>query len=226
MDKNTEALADFNRVIDAGESTADNFAFRSLIHTRRHDLVHALADGNSAVQLDKRWARGNYALALAEYKLGDLDKALTAVKQACQLDPDGAMSDVLMAMVLNETGKSKPAEQILNHAIERDATCGAAYWQLGVINETEKKYTRAVELCTIALSLAYDGELRAAAYATRGLSQLGAGNLKEALADCNSAIKSDSNCKTAMQTRVLVLERMKMPNKAGESTKAIETLPK
>jgi tetratricopeptide (TPR) repeat protein len=69
------------------------------------------------LKLDDRSARFSYKLALARYRGGDVDAALTTVTQAVRLDERSADAQYLLALCLRAKGRTIDALRVLEHTV-------------------------------------------------------------------------------------------------------------
>lgn len=201
LDDNERALVDFNRVVDSGTATPEEISIVSMLNTRLGRFETAIADADKALAKHAYWSTAFQARAMAEYELGQFDQAMSDAQKSIEMYKARVIPFVIMAAILNERGEDAKALDMVNEALKRDATCGAAYWQLGVLQDKQKKFDTALSSINYSLSLNTSNEWRAKALAARAIVHLHLNQPRLALDDCNAALKINASCRTAIDTK-------------------------
>ena len=201
LDENERALADFNRITDSGTETPEDLSIISMLNSRLGRFDTAVADANKALAKHAYWSTAFEARALAEYELGQYEQAILDSQKSIEMYKERVIPFVIMAAIFNERGEDAKAFSLAHEALKRDATCGAAYWQLGVLQDKQKQFDTALSSINYALSLATTDEWRTKALASRALVHLHMNKPRLALDDCNTALKVNPLCKAAIDAK-------------------------
>jgi translocation protein SEC72 len=76
---------------------------RSAAHFENGDLVSAITDADSVIQLKKPWSKGHFRKAKALIALGLLPQAKEAVQYGLQFDPTNVVNCLLLQGLLKGT---------------------------------------------------------------------------------------------------------------------------
>jgi tetratricopeptide (TPR) repeat protein len=213
LDENEKALADYKYLIDSANANAEDWSHCSMINSRLGRFDQAIADANKALEINHFWATAYQARAIAELELGQFARAAEDAQKATRLYPSFTMPYVIMAAVYNEKGEYKQAIEMCKTALNYDVVCGAAFWQQGVAQNRLRQYDDALSSLNFALSLATNDNLRARAFASRAVSFMHLNKNAEALDDCNAALAIDSAYKPALETKQLLGETPRVPER-------------
>ncbi|MDZ4838335.1 MAG: hypothetical protein SGJ27_31520 [Candidatus Melainabacteria bacterium] len=224
LDKDDASLSDYNILINSGRGEAQDYAYRSLVNSQTKRFESAASDAAIAVKKDSLCAPAYYARGLSEFHGGSDKDALNDAKLACQLDYELPMPYVLMAMIFNKKQKFDRAILMCEAGLQYDPTNGAAHWQIAAAQVNLKDYDKAIDSCTVALSLADHRAEKSGALSTRALAQFHRSRNEEAIADATKALIFDPECLLAYEVRAMSHDRLNHTNEAAQDREAAKRI--
>ena len=113
------------------------------------DLIGIARGG--AVQLD-RWAGRSFEAGSAAFGEGQLPQAEQHFRDCVALSPSDPRGHLLLALVLDEQGKSEEADSHASEAALLDPTLADAYGVMGTIAQNARRVEEAISHYKVALA--------------------------------------------------------------------------
>jgi tetratricopeptide (TPR) repeat protein len=171
---------------------------RGLSYAYTGDYQQALADFNSAIELDPDFLSAYVSRCETYRRLGDYQKATADCNRAIDLDPDWANAYINRGLIRSESGDTQGAIADYNKAIELDPQQPKPYLNRGVLLLESQDIQGAIGDLTKAIALQPDN---AAAYSYRGYARSQIQDFQGAIADYNKAIELQPDLATAYINR-------------------------
>lgn len=82
-----EALADYDKLVEAGHEESDIFSGRALVKTQLNDLPGAMSDAEKAINAERSNARAWFAKGCVLYDLKSPDRGVACFSESIRIDP-------------------------------------------------------------------------------------------------------------------------------------------
>jgi tetratricopeptide (TPR) repeat protein len=195
------AIADFNKVIESGELSANIFYIRATQYAVIGDHENAIVDFNQAIAIEPEHAEAYYRRALVYQSLDDNVQAIEDFNKALELFPEfpDAYGDRGISHFRN--GNINDAIADLEKAVELNPENSSFIGNLGAINFYSKKYDQAITYFNKALAidpgLIDFRNLRASSFIMTG-------DIENAIEDYDTIIEQDPEYAVAYYFRGLI----------------------
>jgi tetratricopeptide (TPR) repeat protein len=210
--KYQEAIADFSKALELVPSNVDVLLLRANAYLSVSQVGAAAADAQRAAELAPEDPRAVMMRGLTFARQGDFDRAFADYTEAIRLEPRYADALANRAAIFSTRGDFDNAIHDLDVALDAAPTHVMAAYNRGYAHFAKHEYDKAIADYTLAVQL---DPAMGWAYANRGLSRAILGrDLKQALGDCDEALKYLPNSPEVRETRGFVLL------KAGDHTAA------
>jgi tetratricopeptide (TPR) repeat protein len=203
-----ERIAGCTAVIESGAQTPRTLAIafnnRGNAHYRKAELDRAMADYDSSIKANPRYARAFNNRGLAWQRKGDAARALADFNQSIRLDPKSAPAFVNRAEALRRKGEYRRAAEDYGAALRLMPTLEGVHNARCFVRAIMGELRPALADCNEALRLEGDA---AATYDSRGLAYLKLRQWKEAIADYDAALERDPRLASSRYGRGLAKVR-------------------
>lgn len=219
-----QAIADFDRAIDAWPEYAAAYSARAMAYLGKTDFDRALSNANEAIRLDPNLAPP-YGIRAAVYgEKCDLDRALSEVERSIALNPQLAASYNVRGFIHLRRGDTDRAIESLGHSLRLDPQFAPALVNLGIGYAKKGDLDRAIGQFDQAIRIA---PKRWTGYLGRGNAYGKKKELDRAFADFDMAIRLDPARAPAYHSRGYAWLQKQDPDRAiGDFSKAIGLDPK
>ncbi|XOV68814.1 MAG: tetratricopeptide repeat protein [Fluviicola sp.] len=106
-----KAILLYTEALNEAPNDCDILSDRATAFLHKKDQLRCMADFNLAVALDPDYSFRYAARAFAKQNFGDLDGAVADYKKAVDLDPDDAVAQNNLGMLLEQQGYKKEADE-------------------------------------------------------------------------------------------------------------------
>jgi tetratricopeptide (TPR) repeat protein len=186
--KNDEALKSFDRVLELQPQSAMAHTHRARIFVIDEKPEEALAALDKALEIDERLVPAYVLRSRVRQQQEDNEGALEDIDEALRLAPRDAQARQMRALLLAGDGQLDRAISDLETLYRADNSNDELTLQLGLFYLADKRPDKAIDIFTKVLDR--DGE-NLQALRNRGDAWLGSGNLPNAIADYEAALKLD-----------------------------------
>jgi tetratricopeptide (TPR) repeat protein len=188
------AIAACTRLLDAGvEAGHDRFAVilaRCMAYADKFDHPHAASDCGEAARLDPQNIDAWIRLGVADYRLGDFDRAITDFDTVLRINPKSDAAFLDRGIVWQDKGELDKAMADMDEALRLDPKESLAYNNRAQVWRDKGDYDKALADASKAIELAPRNGLH---HAIRGEIWRMKGDLGQALRDQDAAIRLDPN---------------------------------
>ena len=182
----TAALENLNRGIALSKSNASAYVMRSEIYTRSyHDFEHGLADMDSAIMLEPRFAGYFINRAFMKYNLDDYFGAMADYDYAIGLDPTSQEAHFNRGLLRAEVGDNNKAISDFDFVLKNNPSNFMALYNRALLHMRTRQFREAVNDFTAILKKYPDFE---AGYMARGEAKRRMGDTKGSEADMEKAM--------------------------------------
>lgn len=129
-----KAISLYNEALKESPNNCDIISDRGVAYLHAKDEQNCFTDLNRAIELQPNYSYRYACRAYAKKNFGDLDGAIEDYEKAVELDPDDAIAQNNLGMLLEEKGYQKEAEKKFKRA---DALSNMEDGLLGVIENLE-----------------------------------------------------------------------------------------
>jgi tetratricopeptide (TPR) repeat protein len=201
-------IASLTAVVEQNPTDPSVYNVRGSAYGKAGKLKAAIADFDTAIQLDANFYQAYYNRALVQRSLGrdDLD-----FNHAIEINPDYAAAYVGRGNMYRLRKQMDYALADFNQAIAIDGNDPRAYHNRGLIYQGEGRQDDAIDDFSKAISLAPGNS---EPFNARGLSYLAIGDYKAALDDFNEVVKRDKASYEGWTNQGLALEKLGLLDKA------------
>lgn len=199
------AIRNFNRAIEAGDSSFDVFYYRGLSYLYSENFDSALKDLNIAVGKENRFPDVYNSRGLAYLYLGELKLALDDFTSAINLDSNFAEAYSNRASVFIEIGEIEPAIQDLEKSIKLNPKSPLSFYEKGRALYKMKKYVEAVQDFDKSIEL---GLKNSKVYYNRGNAFFKLEKYQLAIKDYTRCIELDSLDTEALNNRAVAYDKI------------------
>lgn len=216
MTKKSLKYADHESKIDILFEAADRFS-------RISDYKKAFELYKMVINYEPENESGWYGMAFSnELSGGDLKFSIDCYEKAIELNDGYHEAYYYAAVLYDDLGDSKKAEEYLKKCIELDPSDYIAYNDLGSIFEHSKDYEKA--LYYLDKSIAIDDEYSLSHF-NRGVVLKGMGKFDEALTEYEIANRYEINEKIYLNMSAIYIERKDYESAKKILTEGIERIP-
>jgi tetratricopeptide (TPR) repeat protein len=128
-------------------------------YVKQREYEPAIPVLTKAVEVNRRSYPSVYALSVAYYNLKQLPEAIDSSRRAVALHPKSSAANLLLGMLLRQTGKLDEAETYLKDADHlSDSKSPDAHWQLALLYNQLKKYKDAADHLEVFLKIQPDSK--------------------------------------------------------------------
>jgi len=140
-----KAISLYNKALIESPNNCDIISDRGVAYLHAKDEKNCFTDLNRAIELQPNYSYRYACRAYAKKNFGDLDGAIEDYEKAVELDPDDAIAQNNLGMLLEEKGYQKEAEKKFKRA---DALSNMEDGLLGVIQnlETETEISKGTSI--------------------------------------------------------------------------------
>ena len=182
----TAALGNLNNGIALSKNNASAYVMRSEIYTRsHHDFARALADMDSAILLEPRYAGYFINRAFMKYNLDDYFGAMADYDYAISLDPTSQEAHFNRGLLRAEVGDNNKAISDFDFVLQNNPANFMALYNRALLHMRTRQYREAVNDFTAILKKYPDFE---AGYMARGEAKRRMGDNKGSEADMEKAM--------------------------------------
>ena len=182
----TAALENLNRGIALSKNNASAFVMRSEIYTRSlHDFERGLADMDSAILLEPRYAGYFINRAFMKYNLDDYFGAMADYDYAIGLDPASQEAHFNRGLLRAEVGDNNKAISDFDFVLKSNPSNFMALYNRALLHMRTRQFREAVNDFTAILKKYPDFE---AGYMARGEAKRRMGDNKGSEADMEKAM--------------------------------------
>ena len=182
----TAALDNLNRGIALSKNNASAYVMRSEIYTRsHHDFERALADMDSAILLEPRYAGYFINRAFMKYNLDDYFGAMADYDYAISLDPASQEAHFNRGLLRAEVGDNNKAISDFDFVLKRNPANFMALYNRALLHMRTRQFREAVNDFTAILKKYPEFE---AGYMARGEAKRRMGDNKGSEADMEKAM--------------------------------------
>ena len=182
----TAALDNLNQGIALSKKNASAYVMRAEIATRtRHDFESALADMDSAIMLEPRYAGYFINRAFMKYNLDDYFGAMADYDYAIGLDPTSQEAHFNRGLLRAEVGDNNKAISDFTFVLKSNPSNFMALYNRALLHMRTRQYREAVSDFTAILKKYPDFE---AGYMARGEAKRRMGDNKGSEADMEKAM--------------------------------------
>lgn len=111
-----EAIETYSEALKISPNNPDIYSDRGVAHLHNIDKVNCFADLNKAMELQPEYSYRYAARAYAKNNFGDLLGAIMDYEKAVKLDPDDAIAQNNLGLLLEQQGYKKAAEKRFERA--------------------------------------------------------------------------------------------------------------
>lgn len=215
--KQIDVAPQFDDVIDGvlirknGEVSVSQYIRRGINYKMSGNYEAAMADFNTAIEIDKNCDSAYYNRAIICELLGDNDLAVENLTRAIEINPECKNYHLRRGIIRLDKKEYEPAIQDLRNATKIDNKYKEAYLNLGLAYMEIDKYSMATKAFGNVLQIDPNNKL---ARLNRGICYMGRDMYDYAYKDFDTVIKSDPNNKTALFYRGSILYSKDMLNEA------------
>ena len=192
------ALENLNRGIALSKKNASAYVMRAEIATRtRHDFESALADMDSAILLEPRYAGYFINRAFMKYNLDDYFGAMADYDYAIGLDPASQEAHFNRGLLRAEVGDNNKAISDFSFVLKNNPSNFMALYNRALLHMRTRQYREAVNDFTAILKKYPNFE---AGYMARGEAKRRMGDIKGSEADMERAMAIFRRNKTHVST--------------------------
>ena len=192
------ALDNLNHGIALSKNNASAYVMRAEINTRyRHDFESALADMDSAILLEPRYAGYFINRAYMKYNLDDYFGAMADYDYAIGLDPSSQEAHFNRGLLRAEVGDNNKAISDFNFVLKSNPSNFMALYNRALLHMRTRQYREAVNDFTAILKKYPEFE---AGYMARGEAKRRMGDNKGSEADMERAMAIFRRHKTHVST--------------------------
>ena len=182
----TQALENLNRSIALSKKNANAYVMRAEIASRaKHDFESALADMDSAILLEPRYAGFFINRAYMKYNLDDYFGAMADYDYAIGLDPASQEAHFNRGLLRAEVGDNNKAISDFNFVLKSNPSNFMALYNRALLHMRTRQYRDAVNDFTAILKKYPEFE---AGYMARGEAKRRMGDSKGSEADMEKAM--------------------------------------
>ena len=182
----TSALENLNRGIALSKKNASAYVMRSEIYTRsHHDFESALADMDSAIMLEPRYAGYFINRAFMKYNLDDYFGAMADYDYAIGLDPSSQEAHFNRGLLRAEVGDNNKAISDFDFVLKSNPANFMALYNRALLHMRTRQFREAVNDFTAILKKYPEFE---AGYMARGEAKRRMGDNKGSEADMERAM--------------------------------------
>ena len=194
----TTAFENLNNAIALSKNNASAYVMRSEIYTRsKHDFEHALADMDSAILLEPRYAGYFINRAYMKYNLDDYFGAMSDYDYAISLDPASQEAHFNRGLLRAEVGDNNKAISDFDFVLKSNPSNFMALYNRALLHMRTGQFRNAVSDFTAILKKYPDFE---AGYMARGEAKRRMGDHKGGDADYERAMAIFRRNKTHVST--------------------------
>lgn len=216
-----EAIADFNKSIQAGYKVARSYSFKAYAEVSIQQYDQAEADLNAALAADSLESLAyHFKARLYVIKHGDLDTALWNSRKAISIEADIAEYFDAMAMIFLQKNMYDSALIYSGKAVSMEPDHPAYLHNLGSAKLMVNQFQSAINVLTKALPLAKDIDMASMIMERTAYGHYGLRQYKEALATCDLIIARNPGYLEAYATKARVCRSM---HKYTEMCEALKT---
>lgn len=135
-----EAIAEFNKVIEASPDSASAYYDRGFIYDKKENLEQAISDYTKAIEIDPNFTDAYYNRGFAYYKKGSFDLAISDYSKVVELNPDSPDAYYGRGLVYSKKDNLDQAIADYTKAIEIRPSFALAYDARAVAYFTKKDY--------------------------------------------------------------------------------------
>lgn len=180
------AFENLNRGLALSKNNASAYVMRSEIYTRsHHDFEHALADMDSAILLEPRYAGYFINRAFMKYNLDDYFGAMADYDYAISLDPASQEAHFNRGLLRAEVGDNNKAISDFDFVLKSNPTNFMALYNRALLYMRTRQFREAVNDFTAILKKYPDFE---AGYMARGEAKRRMGDNRGSEADMEKAM--------------------------------------
>ena len=121
---------------DGNDRYAIAYSYRGLIHARKAEYEHAIADQTDAIARNQNYARAYNARAWAYFKVGNLAQALPDVEKALELHLDDPAALNTRGHIYEAMGRRAEAITDFRKAFAKDPTLSGSLEALKRLHAT------------------------------------------------------------------------------------------
>ena len=192
------ALENLNRGIALSKKNASAYVMRSEIYTRsQHDFEKALADMDSAIMLEPRYAGYFINRAYMKYNLDDYFGAMSDYDYAISLDPSSQEAHFNRGLLRAEVGDNNKAITDFDFVLKNNPSNFMALYNRALLYMRTRQYREAVDDFTAILKKYPNFE---AGYMARGEAKRRMGDNRGSEADMERAMAIFRRNKTHVST--------------------------
>jgi serine/threonine protein kinase len=144
VDKNKEALADFNKSIQLKPTIADSYNERGQVRSKLEDKQGALADFNEAIKLQPNWAETYYQRASVQDDLGNTQQAIDDLNKSLSLDKNNSLAFIHRGNLYLKQRNQLQALQDFNAGIKLDPQSAYGYMSRASLFKSTNKKAQAI----------------------------------------------------------------------------------
>jgi tetratricopeptide (TPR) repeat protein len=185
-----DALREIDRALELGYSnpTVRGTKGQILVAQEKPQEGARLLEQALEADPDLAWAWADLGYALT--RLGDSERARSALERALRLNPEDSGSESLLAWVLTDLKRPREAVQVLHRLTERESNSGQYFAQLGEALRRCKEWAQAGEAFDRAMQVSPNDEF-VLMYRCQYLSDIG--EFEEAARSARAATEIDTN---------------------------------
>lgn len=193
------AMDIFNEAAALSPKKPDAYIGLAKARSKLNEFELALKDIERALDADPASAEAWVQSGEIRVQMKEYEKALSDYEKALEIDPiyNKATKNKILALLLLDD--KKVASKLLDNSLKRSPDYWGYYYVRGVIQNSDGKFTKALEDFDQAFELNPDDKFEIAI--NRGFSNLGLQNYTDALNDFNTAIEVDPNNAGAYHSR-------------------------
>ena len=194
----TAALDNLNRGIALSKKNANAYVMRAEIASRsKHDFEHALADMDSAILLEPRYAGYFINRAFMKYNLDDYFGAMADYDYAISLEPASQEAHFNRGLLRAEVGDNNKAISDFSFVLKSNPSNFMALYNRALLHMRTRQFREAVSDFTAILKKYPEFE---AGYIARGEAKRRMGDIKGSEADMERAMAIFRRNKTHVST--------------------------
>ena len=194
----TAALENLNHGIALSKKNASAYVMRAEIYTRtRHDFEHALADMDSAIMLEPRYAGFFINRAFMKYNLDDYFGAMADYDYAIGLDPASQEAHFNRGLLRAEVGDNNKAISDFDFVLKSNPSNFMALYNRALLHMRTGQFRDAVNDFTAILKKYPEFE---AGYMARGEAKRRMGDIRGSEADMEKSMAIFRRNKTHVST--------------------------
>ena len=194
----TQALENLNRGIALSKKNANAYVMRAEIASRtKHDFEHALADMDSAILLEPRYAGYFINRAYMKYNLDDYFGAMADYDYAISLDPASLEAHFNRGLLRAEVGDNNKAISDFSFVLKNNPSNFMALYNRALLHMRTRQFREAVNDFTAILKKYPEFE---AGYMARGEAKRRMGDTRGSESDMEKAMSIFRRNKTHEST--------------------------